>query len=53
MILVSKHITEVDKDVIKIDYYTNIQEIRKDVIYKSLKDSENIGKTKRHHRLFK
>jgi len=50
---VSKHITEVNKDIIKIDYYTNIQEIKKDVIYESLKDSKNIGKTTKHHRLFK
>jgi len=42
------HIIEIDQDIIKIYYYTDIKKVEKDVIHKVL-----IGKTKGYDRLFK
>jgi len=39
--------------IIKINYNTNIQKIRENIIYKSLKGYRNISKTKWYYRLFK
>jgi len=50
---VCKHIIRVNEYIIKINYNTDIQNIRENVIYKSLKGSERISKTERHYRPFK
>jgi len=47
------HVIRVDKYIIQIDHDTDIQEIRKNVVYESLKGCGSIGKTKEHYRPFK
>jgi len=47
------HVIQVDEYIIQIDHDIDIQEIRENVIYKSLKGRESIGKTKEHYRPFK
>jgi len=46
MLVICKHVVRVDKCIIKIDYNTNIQKIRKYIIYKLLKGYKNISKTR-------
>jgi len=46
MLAICKYIIRVDNYIIKIYHNTNIQKIGKYVIYKSLKDSGSISKTK-------
>ena len=47
------HIIQVDEYIIQIDYNTDIQKIRENVVYESLKGHRSIGKTKQHYRPFK
>ena len=47
------HVIPVDEYIIQIDHDTDIQKIRENVVYESLKGRESIGKTKGHYRLFK
>ena len=51
--MVFGHIVWVDKYIIQIDYDTDIQKIREDVIYESLKSYRSIGKIKEHYRPLK
>jgi len=48
-----RHVIRVDEYIIQIDHDTDIQEIRENVVYESLKGHGSIGKTKRHYRPFK
>ena len=48
-----RHVVLVDKYIIQIDHNTNIQNIRENVIYKSLKDYRSIDKTKGHYKPLK
>ena len=41
-----RHVIWVDEYIIQIDHSTNIQQVREEVIYKSLEDYKSIGKTK-------
>ena len=47
------HIIQVDKYIIQIDYNIDIQKVRKNVIYESLKDYRSTSKTEEHYRPFK
>ena len=47
------HVIWVDKYIIQIDNDTDIQQIRKNVVYELLKGHKSIGKTKRYYRPFK
>ena len=47
------HIIQVDEYIIQIYHNTNIQNIRKNVIYESLKSYKSISKTKGYYRPFK
>lgn len=38
---------------IKINYYTDIEKIRKNIIYKLLEDSKSVSKTKVYNKPFK
>ena len=42
-----------DEYIIKINYNTNIQKIRENIVYKLLKGYKNISKTKWYYKLFK
>jgi len=44
------HVIWVDEYIIQIYYNTDIQKVRKNVIYKLLKDYKSIGKTERYYR---
>ena len=46
------HIVRIDQNIIKINYYTNIEKVGKDIIYKTLEDSRSIGKIKRYNGSF-
>ena len=48
-----RHVIRVDEYIIQIDYNTNIQKVRENVVYELLKGHESIGKTERHYRPFK
>ena len=48
-----RHVIQVDKYIIQIDYNTDIQKVGENVVYKLLKDHESIGKTKEHCRPLK
>ena len=43
ILVMFKHVIWIDKYIIQIDYNTNIQKIRKNVIHESLKSCESIG----------
>jgi len=53
MPVVYGHVIRVDEYIIKINYNTNIQKIRENIVYESLKGYRNISKTKWYYRLFK
>ena len=53
MLVMFKYVIQVDEYIIQIDYNTDIQKIRKNIIYELLEDCGSIGKTKRHYRPFK
>jgi len=38
MIFMLRHVVQIDKDVIKINYYTDIKKVWKNIIYKPLED---------------
>jgi len=48
-----EYVVRVDKYIIEIDYNINIQKIRKEIVYKSLKDHRSVGQIKEHYRPFK
>jgi len=50
MPLMFGYVIGVDKYIIQIDHNTNIQEIGKKIIYKSLESCGSVGKTKGHYR---
>jgi len=47
------HVIRVDKYIIQIDHDTDIQKIRKNVVYELLEDRRSICKTEEHYRPFK
>jgi len=47
------HVSRVDKYIIQIDHDTDIQKIRENVVYESLKSHRSISKAKGHYRPFK
>ena len=47
------YVIRVDEYIIQIDYDTNIQNIRENVVYKLLEDYRSISKTKEHYRPLK
>jgi len=53
MLVIFRHVIQVDEYIIQIDHDTNIQKVRENVIYESLEGHRSIGKTKRHYRPFK
>ena len=53
ILVMFKHVIQVDEYIIQIDHNINIQKIGENVIHESLKSHGNIGKTKRYYRLFK
>ena len=53
MLVMLRHVIQVDKYIIQIDHDTDIQKIRENVIHESLEGCRSIGKTKRHYRPFK
>ena len=53
MPVILRYVIQVDEYIIQIDHDTDIQEVRENVIYESLKGCRSIGKTERHYRLFK
>ena len=48
MLFVRSHVLGEDKDVIRINYNTNIEEICKDSVDKPLKSRRGVRKTERH-----
>jgi len=48
-----RHVIQVDEYIIQIDYNTDIQKVRENIIYESLEGCGSIGKAERHYRLFK
>ena len=53
ILVMFRHVIQVDKYIIQIDHDIDIQEIRENVVYESLKDYGSIGKTEGHYRPFK
>ena len=47
------HVIQVDEYIIQIDHNIDIQEIRENIVYESLKSCGSIGKTKGHYKPFK
>lgn len=52
MLSMISHITRIDQNIIEIDYHTNIEKVRKNVVHKVLEDNRSISKTKRHNKSF-
>jgi len=48
-----RHVIWVDEYIIQINHDIDIQKIRENIIYESLKGRGSIGKTKEHYKLFK
>ena len=48
-----RHVIQVDEYIIQIDYDTDIQEVRENVVHESLEGHGSIDKTKEHYRPFK
>jgi len=44
-----RHVIRINEYIIQIDYDTNIQEVRENVIYELLKSYGSISKTERHY----
>ena len=53
MLVMLRHVIQVDEYIVQIDHDTDIQEIRENVVYELLKGHGSIGKTERHYRPFK
>ena len=49
MFAMFSRVARVDKDIIKIDYNTYIEEVLEDVVHEMLESSRGISKTKGHH----
>jgi len=47
------HVIQIDKYIIQIDYDTDIQEVKENVVHELLKSHGSIGETERHYELFK
>jgi len=47
------HVIQVDEYIIQIDHNTDIQKIRENIVYESLKGHGSIGKTEEHYKPFK
>ena len=52
MLSMISHVVRIDQNIIKIDYHTDIKEVRENVIYEALEGSRSIGETKGHNKLF-
>ena len=53
MLVMFGHVIQVDEYIIQIDHDIDIQNVRENDIYKSLKGRGSICKTEGHYRLFK
>jgi len=53
MLVMFRHAIRVDEYIIQIDYNTDIQKVRENVIHELLEDYRSIGKAKGHYRPFK
>ena len=47
------NVIQVNKDVIKVYYHTNIEKVRKYIDYKLLENCSDVGKAKIYNYLFK
>jgi len=50
MLVMFRHVIQVDEYIIQIDHNTDIQEIRENIIHKLLKGCGSIGETKGHYK---
>ena len=48
ILVVFRHVIRVDEYIIQIDHNIDVQNVRENVIYKSLKGCGSIGKTEGH-----
>ena len=48
-----RHVIRVDKYIIQIDYDTDIQKVRENIVHELLEGHGSIGKTERYYRPFK
>ena len=48
MFLVKFFVVRIDKDVVKVDDYADIEHVREDVVHESLKSGWRVGESKRH-----
>ena len=53
MLVMFRHVIQVDKYIIQIDHDTDIQKVRENVVHESLEGRGSIGKTEGHYRPFK
>ena len=53
MLVMLGHVIRVDEYIIQIDYNTDIQKVRENVIHELLEGHRSIGKTKGYYRPFK
>ena len=53
MFLVKFFVVRIDKDVVKVDDYADIEHVREDVVHESLKSGWRISESKRHDLPFK
>ena len=52
MVLVLGYVIWIDENILEVHYYTYIEEVRKDIVYKLLKSYKSISKAKRYNCLF-
>ena len=53
MLVMFEHVIRVDEYIIQIDYDTDIQKVRENVVHELLESCRSIGKTKEYYRPFK
>jgi len=53
MLVILRHVIQVDEYIIQIDHNTDIQQIRENVIHELLEGCGSIGKTEGYYRPFK
>ena len=53
MLVMLRHVIQVDEYIIQIDHDTDIQKVRENIIHELLEGRESIGKTEGHYRPFK
>jgi len=53
MLVMFRHVIQVDEYIIQIDHDTDIQKIRENVIHELLESCRSIGKTEGYYRPFK